>query len=242
MQNCITDVKLWMTQNKLKLNDSKTESMLAKSHRLSVNFPLPSSMRIGNSEVLFVSSVKTLGVTSWLQLKHDPACIEHLQISIHWTKTNWFHTPFTHCSSNPNSRLCFHSVPLGLLQLATRWLICRAKKLDHVQPILQSLHWLPIRAQIQYKISTLCFNVITGTGPQYLSELFHLYTPSRNLRSSADTRILKITRSNPKAFGQRSFSHVGPSTWNGLPYTLRHSDSQTSLRQALKTHLFQQSF
>ena len=54
MQNCITDVKLWMTQNKLQLNDRKTESMLAKSHRLSVNFPLPSSMRIGNSEVLFV--------------------------------------------------------------------------------------------------------------------------------------------------------------------------------------------
>ena len=37
--------------------------MLVKSHRLSVNFPLPSSMRIGNSEVLFVSSVKNLGVT-----------------------------------------------------------------------------------------------------------------------------------------------------------------------------------
>ena len=62
-QNCITDVKLWMTHNKLQSNDSKTESMLMKSHRLSVNFPLTSSMRIGNSEVLFVSSVKNLGVT-----------------------------------------------------------------------------------------------------------------------------------------------------------------------------------
>ena len=70
----------------------------------------------------------------------------------------------------------------------------------------------------------------------------HLYTPSRDLSSSADTRILKIPRSNSKAFGQRSFSHVGRSTWTGLPYSLRHSDSQTSFRQALKTHLFQQSF
>ena len=76
----------------------------------------------------------------------------------------------------------------------------------------------------------------------YLSELLRLYTPSRDLRFSADTRILKIPRSNSKAFGQRSFSHIGPSTWNGLPYTLRHSDSQTSFRQALKAHLFQQSF
>ncbi|WP_419587735.1 reverse transcriptase domain-containing protein, partial [Thiolapillus sp.] len=32
MQNCIIDVKLWTTHNKLQLNDSKTESMLVKSH------------------------------------------------------------------------------------------------------------------------------------------------------------------------------------------------------------------
>ena len=51
--------------------------MLVKSHRLSVNFPLPSSMRIGNSEVLFVPSVKIL-------VSHLIATyIEHLQISIH---------------------------------------------------------------------------------------------------------------------------------------------------------------
>ena len=94
-----------------------------------------------------------------------------------------------------------------LLAGCPQFLIDRAKKLDHVQPILQSLHWLPIRARIQYSISTLCFSVITGAGPQYLSELLHLYTPSRDLRSSADTRILKIPRSNSKAFGQRSFLH-----------------------------------
>ena len=63
MQNCITDVKLWMTHNKLQLNDSKTESMLVKPHRLSVNFPCPSSMCIENSKVLFISSAKNLGVT-----------------------------------------------------------------------------------------------------------------------------------------------------------------------------------
>ena len=44
------------------------------------------------------------------------------------------------------------------VQNAAARLICSVKKLGHVQPILQSLHWLPIRARIQYKISTLCFN------------------------------------------------------------------------------------
>ena len=60
-----------MTHNKLQLNDSKTESMLVKSHMLFVNFPLPSSMRIGNSEVLFVSSVNNLGVTLDCNLNMD---------------------------------------------------------------------------------------------------------------------------------------------------------------------------
>ena len=127
---------------------------------------------------------------------------------------------------------------LQKVQNAAARLICRAEKLDHVQPIFQSLHWLPVRIRIQYKISRLRFIVITGTGPQYLSELLHLYTPSRDLHSSADTCILKISRSNSKAFGQRSFSHVNPSTWNGLPYFL----AILTFRQALKIHLFQQSF
>ena len=61
---------------------------------------------------------------TWLQLKHDSAWIEHLQISLYWTQsqTDWFYMPFTHCSSDSDSCLCFHSVPLGLLQLPTSWL------------------------------------------------------------------------------------------------------------------------
>ena len=94
------------------------------------------------------------------------------------------------------------------------------KNLDHVKLILKSLHWLPVRARIKYTIWTLCFNVIKSTGPQYLSEFLHLYTPSRDLRSSVDTRILKIPRSDSKAFGQKLFSQVGPSTWNGLRHHL----------------------
>ena len=117
------------------------------------------------------------------------------------------------------------------------------KQNDHDQPILQSLHWLPIRARTQYNISTLCFSVITGGKPQYFSERIYLYTPCRGLgSSSAEPCILKIPRSSSKAFGQWSFSNVASSTWNHRQYSLRHSDSQTSFRQSFKNLLFQQSF
>ena len=46
-----------------------------------------------------------------------------------------------------------------------------AKNSDHVRPSWQLLHWLPVRAQIEYNVSTVCF-----IAPQYLFELLHLYT------------------------------------------------------------------
>ena len=44
----------------------------------------------------------------------------------------------------------------------------------------------------RYKVACMCFNATNGSGPAYLSKLLHVYTPSRTLRSSSDTRMLKI--------------------------------------------------
>ena len=51
----------WFTQNRLKINPSKTELMLIKSPRLNTdqNF----AIRFGNSEITPVQHVKVLGVT-----------------------------------------------------------------------------------------------------------------------------------------------------------------------------------
>ena len=38
----------------------------------------------------------------------------------------------------------------------------------------------------------MCFSAINGSCPAYLSELLHVYTPSRTLRSFSDTRMLEI--------------------------------------------------
>ena len=58
-------------------------------------------------------------------------------------------------------------------------LVCKSSKFEHVSPLLHSLHWLPISDRIDYKISSLTHSAICGTGPQYLSELVQIYTPSR---------------------------------------------------------------
>ena len=41
----------------------------------------------------------------------------------------------------------------------------------------------------------------------YLSDLIHVYTPARSLRSSSDTRILSTPNVKLKSYGQRYFAY-----------------------------------
>ena len=82
--------------------------------------------------------------------------------------------------------------PMQKVQNTAARLILRAPRHQNCTPLLQQLHWLPISERIKYKTACMCYNAITGSAPSYLSELLHLYSPSRSLRSSSDTRMLKI--------------------------------------------------
>ena len=107
---------------------------------------------------------------------------------------------------------------------------------------LLKLHWLPISERIKYKVACMCFSAINGSGPAYLSELLHVYTPSRTLCSSSDTRMLEIQQYKCKIHGFRTFSCFGPHIWNSLPQDLRHCSTLSSFKAKLKTFLFSQYF
>ena len=122
-------------------------------------------------------------------------------------------------------------------------LILRAPRHQNCTPLLQQHHWLPISERIKYKTACMCYNAITGSAPSCLSELLHLYSPSRSLRSSPDTRMLKIQRFDRKTHGFRTFSHFGPHIWNNLLQDIRHSATLSSFKNGkLKTFLFSEYF
>ena len=73
---------------------------------------------------------------------------------------------------------------LQRLQNTAARLLKAAKKNDRIMPILEELHWLPIRYRIQFKILLLVHKCLHGLAPQYLIELIKLRCPSRTLRSS----------------------------------------------------------
>ena len=98
---------------------------------------------------------------------------------------------------------------------------------------------LQLQTQIyQYKIALTCFHIISSTAPPYLSELLHLYSPSRSLRSDSDTRILRVPRVCRRTLGEKYFQYIGPVIWNSLPFSVRHAKRLSSFKSKLKTHLF----
>ena len=92
--------------------------------------------------------------------------------------------------------------PLQKIQNFAARLVLLAPRRHHSTPLLEKLHWLPISERIKCKVACMCFSAINGSAPAYLSELIDLdvYTPSRSLRSSSDTRMLKIQQYKRKAF------------------------------------------
>ena len=121
-------------------------------------------------------------------------------------------------------------------------LIYKASKPAHITPLLFDLHWLPISSRIQYKIALICFHIISGTAPPYLSELLHLYSPSCSLRSTSDAQIFRVPRVCRRTLGERSFQYIGPVIRNSLSFSVRHAMSLSSLKSKLKTHLFSSAY
>ena len=117
-------------------------------------------------------------------------------------------------------------------------LVVRVLPQVYITPILRHLHWLPVRARISHKTACLCFKAITSSTSAYLSDLLHLYSPSRSLRSSTDTRLLKMPCDKCQTKGDRAFSCFGPSVWNSLPLHIRNASTIETFKSALKDYLF----
>ena len=165
---------------------------------------------------------------------------QSLSDSIQHSVAQWQYTALSHSKTEYSTQ---HSV--------TQWqntALIRTVTVYNTQSFSDSIHLVyselftdcPYKQvlSISIKLSTLCHSFFSDTAPVYLSDLLHVYSPSRQLRSSSDSRTLCILHTKIKTYGQSSFSHAAPSVWNSLPHDIRHIQSVTAFKTALKTHLF----
>ncbi len=82
---------------------------------------------------------------------------------------------------------------INKLQIVQARVFTRSRKYDHITPILQSLHWLPIKFCISYKILLLAYKALNDLAPAYLTNLLSRYNPTRSLRSQ-NSGLLVVPR------------------------------------------------
>ena len=129
---------------------------------------------------------------------------------------------------------------LQLIQNSAARVLTKINKLDHITPVLKSLHWLPVCQRIDFKILLLVYKALNGLGPKYISDLLPRYEPPRPLRSSG-TGLLSVPRVKTK-YGEAAFSHYAPQIWNKLPESCMSAATLTSFKSKLKTFLFATAF
>ena len=247
-----------MDDSKLKMNDDKTELMaIGTRSKLSQVIPNLAPMSISGYDIPFSQSVRNLGFYLDETLSTD-AHIKYLchilfcQLHRIGKIRSFLSTDATnklavflilsrldYCNSLlagiPDNKL----TKLQRIQNhAARLVLCKSRHAS-ATALLKTLHWLPVKAKIQYKIACLCFQCIyQNSMPPYISDRLHPYCPSRTL-CSLDISLLTVPCFSLENFGKRPFSAFGPTVWNSLPRSLRKTQCYTTFKKILKTHLFE---
>ena len=81
--------------------------------------------------------------------------------------------------------------------------VTRSPRFSLSAPLLKSLHWLPVRYRIVFKICTITYPALSPKQPAYLHSLL---TPARQLRSSNNN--LLFVPSVKANVGTRAFSVI----------------------------------
>ena len=229
-----------MTSNYLKLNEDKTE-VIVFSHKPLQDGTLMNSIDIGGHTIKPVSSVRNLGVeldSSLTMIPHiTKVCKGAFFVLRNLSRIRRY-------LSSDAAKMLVHSFVSAKLDYGNALLLGVHKKhlkklqrvlhsaarvvamvgrRESITPILQDLHWLPVKQRIEYKAILLCFKGIHAQAPPYLSTLVQIYKPTRALRSTNHTKVVPPGYRYER-IGAHAFANSASSLFNALPENLRDEE------------------
>lgn len=254
LEECIHSVERWMNHHHLKLNSAKTDFTILGSKRTLNAAPTP-SLTLGDAVIAPKESVRNIGFimdqslssedhvasvcrSSYAQLQ----CLSRIKRFVDKKSLEKMVHAFI------TSRLDFcNSMLYGMngaflykvqrVQNSCARLLSNTMLHEHITPVLKSLHWLPIRERIVFKILVLVFKCLHGQCPVYIKDFLSVHVSQRPLRDvSSFTFDVPFTRS---AFiNNTAFNFYAPTLWNNLPLNIRCTQSLDTFKSRLKTYLF----
>ena len=262
LQNCFGDIKSWMADNYLKMNDGKTEIM--EIHSPYTPEPPYDNFELGGCYIDTTNKAKNLGFWFDHSLSLDAQISQVAQTSfINMRKLRRIGSKLSGDLKVQLVHACIHSILDGCNAAYFSLTKCQLGRLQRIQnsavryifnlkgkerwqsmtPLLQKLHFLPVYFRIRYKLAYLAFKCLNNLAPSYLSSLVTVRQETmKAVRSNSDFFLL-YQPPEPRCTKTRgAFSYSAPKVWNSLPYALRSMSEAESFKRALKTHMFEQAF
>lgn len=258
LSNCLSDISSWLQTNFLKLNCNKSDILVigpnslastAKDFRFSFDnsslTPSPHCRNLGvifDNKLTFSQHIKAVTKTAFHHLRNIARLRPSLSFPAAETLIHAFITSrIDYCNSIIYGTTSNLLNKLQYIQNSAARLLTHTRSRDHITPVLQNLHWLPVPYRIKFKILLLTHKALHNQAPSYLKDLLHPYTPSRTLRT-ANSNLLTVPRTRHRTWGDRAFSVAAPSLWNSLPQHIRDTVDPSIFKSKLKTHLFRTAF
>ena len=192
IEACVEEIRIWMIQHRLMMNDNNTKFIviisIGNSNKVSVDSitivesnvpPAPSARYIGvifDQSFSFNDHISKLCQSGYFWLRN----IRRVRRCLTLTATQLL------VQALVLSRLDYcNSLLLGLPQgqisrlqrvqnSAARLVTCTPWR-EHISPVIMQLHWLPIAQRMEYKTLTLAFQAVYCTAPSYLCTLVDRY-------------------------------------------------------------------
>ena len=195
--SCATELKNWMTINKLQLNEEKLKKLFFSPR----NKPQPNitTINVCGSVIPVTQSARHIGLildSSLSMAKHvSNVCSVPMSYPRRIAAIRDYITQSaceTLVHSLITSRIYYaNAVLYGLyrvdniqriMNIAAR-IVTKTFRKEHISPVSYHLHWLPIDKQVIYKILLLTFRAYRQVGPEYLNEQIIRHVPTLTVRS-----------------------------------------------------------
>ena len=260
----MSDIKIWMARRKLKLNEGKTEIIIVRGNLrndLRADFGM---LHFENTQLVPCECAKNLVVVLDSTLSFRPHIVDSVLKICNFHIRNLY--MIRNFINRDNLLSLVHSLIVSKIGYCNSLLVGLPKvTLKKVQsilnraarliyslppqvpttPFMMKLHWLPVKARVEFKICLITFRALKFNQPLYIRELLSLppVEPVMSLRSSDDRCHLCEPRAVGESnFANRPFSYVAPRLYNKLPLSLKQIESVDIFKKQLKSIFFSRAY